>query len=638
MSEILRMGEQQSMSRVPQGGVGSKVIPTGEPRQAGQREQKPLEERISEATETLMRYKAGKASLEQRVIEAEKYYRQHNWAGKRQPVRKKYGTKSNSGWLFNSCMIKHADAMDNYPEASVLPREGADEQTAKLLSEVLPCVLELNDYEEIYDRGWWDKIIKGTSVTCVSWDAERNNGLGEINLSLVDVLNCYWDPNVDDIQESRDFFCVALVSNDELMEQYGDELGDKLSSATFTPGMYSYETSHDTAERSAVIDWYYKRNGILHYCKYVGDTILYASEQDERYRERGYYDHGLYPFVFSCMYPMEGSPAGFGQVDLCRDAQDYIDRLDSAVLDSALINVRPKHFINNQGGVNEDEVMDPEKPLVHVNGSGAITESITPFQKSELNPMYVNVLNQKIQELRETSGSTAAAQGGAAAGVTAYSAIAAMQEAASKPSRDLIRAGYRSFKKICYMMIELMRQFYDEPRIFRITGDGPAQYQEFDNSALQPQVQEGIIGEEFTNREPIFDIKVRPSKQTAYSRMAQNELAKELYGAGIFAPQNADSALAVLEMMQFEGKDKVVERVERNGTLMQVVQQLTMQVQQMQAALGMAQPAAASAGGAPAAQPEMPENEPQTDSLGAERQSGKRISAPRERANQASAV
>jgi hypothetical protein len=155
---------------------------------------------------------------------------------------------------------------------------------------------------------------------------------------------------------------------------------------------------------------------------------------------------------------------------------------------------------------------------------------------------------------------------------------------------------------------------------------------------MQPQMQPGILGQDFASREPVFDIKVRPNKQTAYSRMAQNELAKELYGAGIFAPQNADSALAVLEMMQFEGKDKVVERVQQNGTLMQVVQQLTMQVQQMQAALGMAQPAAASAGGAPAAQPEMQGNEPQTDSLGAERQSGKRISAPRERANQASAV
>ena len=619
-------------------GPGSKLITERnmEPQQRS-RDGRPWSERLAEASEILQQYKGGRASLEQRVIEAERYYRMHNWSGKKGP-RKRWGTRSNSGWLFSSCMLKHADAMDNYPEASVLPREMADEQTAKMLTEVLPCILELNDYEEIYDKAWTDKLVKGTAVYSVTWDAEKDNGMGDIAINRVDVLSCYWDPACEDIQQSRNFFFVSLVDIEDLREEYGDELADKLSAPSFSPAQYAYETVHSLAGKAAVIDWYYKRDGVLHYVKYVEDELLYASEDDERYRDRGYYDHGLYPFVFDPLYHMEGSPAGFGHVDLCRDAQDYIDRLDSAVLDSALINVRPKHFLNNQGGVNEDEVMDPDCPIVHVNGSGSITESITPFQKSELNPMYVNVLNQKINELRETSGSTAAAQGGAPAGVTAYSAIAAMQEASSKPSRDLIRAGYRRFKDLCYMAIELIRQFYDTPRVFRITGSGTqAEYMEFDNSMMQGQTVMGATGEEYKESQPVYDIKVRPNKQTAYSRMAQNELAKELYGAGLFAPQNADSALAVLDMMQFEGKDKVGERVRQNGTLMQVVQQLSMQLQQLQAAMGLAQPAgpeaAAPAGQSAQAGPEQPEQ--RTDSLGNEQQSGRRISAPRERANAA---
>lgn len=642
MSELMN----NQVNGMSPNGPGSRLITEknmeNEPRDA---KQKPWKERLAEATQILLKYKGGRASLEQRVIEAERYYRMHNWWSK-EHTNKKYGIKSNSGWLFNSCMVKHADAMDNYPEANVLPRESADEQTAKLLTEVLPCVLELNDFEEIYDNGWWDKLVKGTAVYAATWDAEANNGLGEIAIRRVDVLNCFWDPSCGNVQDGKNFFFVTLADADEIREEYGDKVADAISAVpNISPGMYAYETVHDNAGKVAVIDWYYKRNGVLQYAKYVEDELLYASEDDERYRERGYYDHGMYPFVFDPLYTMEGSPAGFGQVDLCRDAQDYIDRLDSIIVDSALINGRPKYFYNNQGGVNDKEVLDPEVPLVRVNGSGAIGESIMPFSKSELNPMYVNVLNQKINELRETSGSTAAAQGGAAAGVTAYSAIAAMQEAASKPSRDLIRAGYRRFKDLCYMVIELMRQFYDTPRVYRITGEGSqAQYVEFDNANMQGMTAVGPTGEEFTAHEPIYDIKVRPSKQTAYSRMAQNELAKELYGAGIFAPQNADSALAVLDMMQFEGKEKVVERVQQNGTLMQMVQQLTMQVQQLTAAMGL-QPAGAPgmagaepapAAGAPAG--ESPLNEPKTDSLGAEQQTGRRINAPRERANAASAV
>lgn len=607
--------------------------------QASPKGKRPWKERLAEATQTLLKYKSGRASLEQRVIEAERYYRMHNWWSK-QGVNKKYGVKSNSGWLFNSCMIKHADAMDNYPEPNVLPRESADEETAKLLTEVLPCVLELNDYEEIYDAGWWDKLVKGTAVYAATWDAAENNGLGEISIKRVDVLSCFWDPSVSNIQDGQNFFFVTLMGVDELRSEYGDEVADNIAAVpNIMPGMYAYETVHDTAGKVAVIDWYYKDGGLLQYAKFVEDELLYASEDDERYAERGYYDHGMFPFIFDPLYQIESCPAGMGQVDLCRNAQDYIDRMDSIIVDSALINGRPKYFYNNQGGINEQDVLDPEVPLVRVNGAGAIQDSVMPFGKSELNPLYVQVLNQKINELRETSGSTAAAQGGAAAGVTAYSAIAAMQEAASKPSRDLIRAGYRRFKDLCYMVIELMRQFYDTPRIYRITGEGQPQYVEFDNTAMQGQVMMGATGEEYRTHEPIYDIKVRPSKQTAYSRMAQNELAKELYGAGIFAPQNADSALAVLDMMQFEGKDKVVERVQQNGTMMQMMQQMAMQIQQLQAMLGIQQPAAGTeAGGAPAAAPEAPQQEPQTDSLGAEQQTGKRITAPRERANAASSV
>jgi hypothetical protein len=186
------------------------------------------------------------------------------------------------------------------------------------------------------------------------------------------------------------------------------------------------------------------------------------------------------------------------------------------------------------------------------------------------------------------------------------------------------------------MVIELMRQFYDTPRIYRITGDSQPQYVEFDNSMMQGQTMIGPTGEEFKLHEPVYDIKVKPSKQTSYSRMAQNELAKELYGAGIFAPQNADSALAVLDMMEFEGKDKVVQKVQQNGTMMQMMQQMAMQIQQLQGMLGMQQPASVPQQQAPASEP--PKEEPKTDSLGNEQQSGKRINAPVERAAASTAV
>ena len=159
-------------------------------------------------------------------------------------------------------------------------------------------------------------------------------------------------------------------------------------------------------------------------------------------------------------------------------------------------------------------------------------------------------------------------QGGTAGGVTAASAIAALQEAGSKLSRDMLKSAYRAFARECYLIIDLMRQFYDEERVFRIVGPtGGSEFVPFSGAALRPRPAESVAGVELGSREPVFDIVVSAEKKSTFSRLSQNETAKECYQLGFFAPQNADAALAALEMMDFEGIEKVRQRVRQNGTL-----------------------------------------------------------------------
>jgi hypothetical protein len=51
-------------------------------------------------------------------------------------------------------------------------------------------------------------------------------------------------------------------------------------------------------------------------------------------------------------------------------------------------------------------------------------------------------------------------------------------------------------------------------------------------------------------------------------------LALQLYQLGIFNPQMADSAVMLLDMMDFKGKDELVQKIQRNGTLMMALQQM----------------------------------------------------------------
>ena len=116
------------------------------------------------ALQTLQRYKAGKAALDKRLIDNELWFRMGHWKNYRDPLMPGKAQPS-SGWLFNSIANKHADAMDNYPEPNVLPREADDEDTARALSSVLPVVLEQADYEQVYSDCWWRKLKQGTGVT-----------------------------------------------------------------------------------------------------------------------------------------------------------------------------------------------------------------------------------------------------------------------------------------------------------------------------------------------------------------------------------------------------------------------------------------------------------------------------------------
>lgn len=525
-------------------------------------------EEIHAADLILQRYKQAKKNLERRIIDDEQWYKLRHWDS--MAASDTSEVKPVSAWLFNAILNKHADAMDNFPQPNILPREEGDRAEAEMLSAVIPVILDQCDFEQVYSDTWLYKLKSGTGVYGVFWDRMLHGGIGDIVVRKIDLINLFWEGGITDIQLSRNLFHVELCDNDALVANY-PQLEGKLGSGVGDLGHYIYDDTVDTSNKSPVIDWYYKRTvggrTVLHYCKYVGDEVLFATENQPEYAERGLYDHGKYPFVFDVLFPVEGTPAGFGYIDVGKDAQGYIDRGNQAIMQNMLANSRPRHFIRSGGAVNEEEYADFTKPFVHVDGNLG-QDSIMPISGKPLNDIYVQVIRDKIDELKETTGNRDISTGGTASGVTAASAIAAMQEAGSKLSRDANKSAYRAFRSIVYMTIELIRQFYDLPRTFRILGDdGSERYVRYSNAGITAQPQGDAFGVDLGIRVPVFDIEVVAQKQSPYSKMSQNELALQFFGAGFFNPQLSDQALACLDMMDFDRKSFVMQKIAENGTL-----------------------------------------------------------------------
>ena len=567
-------------------------------------------EELRKANMILKRYKEGKTRLEQRIIDNEQFWKLRHWE-----QMEKQGEGGNSGdpqpasgWLVNCILSKHADAMDCYPSPTVLPREPDDRQEAARLSRILPVILKKNQFKRTYSSAWWYKLKSGCAVYGVFWDGTKLGGLGDISVKRMDLLNLFWEPGVTDIQDSAHFFSTELRDNEKLLEEY-PQLEGKLGRGSMTLSRYLYDDTVDTSDKSLVVDWYYhttvEGRKVLQYCKYVGETVLYATENDtvrptrtqmtgvdEEGRpilqqvpcgpsmaQRGWYDHGKYPFVFDVLFPEEGTPCGYGYVDLCKSPQKQIDLMNQAILKNTLAAATPRFFIRSDGAVNENEYADWTKPFVHTNGNlGA--DSIAPIHATGLDSVYVAILNNKIAEMKETAGNRDTVNGGTVSGVTAATAIAALQEAGGKLSRNMIDDGYEAFSDVVKLCIELIRQFYEMPRQFRLLGEmGREEFVSYDNMGLLPKTMDDGINVSY--RVPEFDLEISAQDENPYKTMEYNQLALQLFQLGFFREDMADQALRCLELMDFKNKDRMVGVIAQGKTQAKVIAQLQSQLMQV---------------------------------------------------------
>ena len=558
-------------------------------------------EQLKKFIQVLEKYKSGKSPTEIRILASENWWKLRNTIEEKKitNIGGDGGFTATSGWLHNVIVSKHADAMEAYPEPNILPREEEDKGEAQKLSAIVPCVLEQNQFEATYSDTMWQKLKTGTGVYKVVWDKGKLNGLGDISVERVNLLNIYWEPGVTDIQRSRYLFHTELCDKDVLEQRY-PQLEGKLKGKSFISTKFLYDDHVDTENKHTVIEVYYHKfiegKKTLQYCRFVEDQVLYATENDMQpvvdeitqqvkppMAMTGLYDHGRYPYVFDALYPVEGSPCGYGYVDICRNPQMVIDLLNTSFVKNAMVGAVPRYFRRQDGGVNAEQFLDLSNPLVDVTGN-LDENALRRIEHDTLDSNYIAVLDRTIQELRETSGNTETSTGNISSGVTAASAIAALQEASGKGSKDSTQTSYRAYTQIVDLCIELIRQFYNLPRQFRIVGEyGMQQFISYTNAGIMQQHQGNDFGQDMGFRLPVFDIKVSAQKKNVYTKVSQNELALQFFQHGFFNPQMTDQTLMCLEMMDFDGKDGIMQKVAQMGTMYQKL------MQYMQIALTLAQ-------------------------------------------------
>lgn len=445
--------------------------------------------------------------------------------------------------IFSTLENMLADIMDNYPSPVVLGEEQGDEVIAGKLGSYLSYVLKRRSYKRVYRDKCREMLKKGMSIQEVYWDNSLYGGLGDVNIKNVDIDNFLWDDSAVDLQLGRACFKYYFYPKQWFEDRYKEAVPH------FKPETYTREGAGGfDNEEYMLIEYWYKTydkelgRECVHMARMAGHTLLEATQKQF---PSGIYGHGKYPFIVERLYPIGGKITGLSIIDIFKNLQIYADRLDQIIVKNALMSGKMKMLVNRNADIDENALCDWDTEVVRADRID--DSSVRWFQPNPINPAVMVHYNNKLNAIKEESGQNLFNRGESGSGITAASAIMALQEAGSKRSRLIVDDLYDGFEELVRMVIDVICENYTESRMFRI--DGEDDY--LSGNMLRKNQGEGgyrIID---------FDVSVHVEKQTPYRTLYQNELALELLRNGILAPVEA------LDMMEFDGKKKAIECVKR---------------------------------------------------------------------------
>lgn len=480
--------------------------------------------------------------------------------------------------LFSTIENIRADMQDEFPEVVIEPEGPEYEIEAKVLQKVVEQVLDETDYALEYQKCTHDLLVGGYCVQEVGWEQDAHFGVGCGSIRHLDSKNVMFDPMCADIQNGRAVFKMDKLPRSWFEQHYPELYPFMRGGETYLDSTHFENGSSvkDTAEDYIVLleAWFRfydakEKRYTVHMVQLAGGQVLENSYLDND--GRSYFRHGLYPFVVTPLYRIKGSPLGLGVVDRFKPAQQYSDKLSQILLKNAITAGHTRMLVQSGAG-DLEELADYSQEVVEMDNVGGVT-----FLQDKPLPAYLMNFMQLMQNsIKDESGSNEFSRGNVSSGVTAASAITSLQDMSTKRSRMQSVTIHQGFKQAVRMLLETIAEFEVKERKVAITYQGQPVVLDIKSLFYKVVEQGGHIPIEYM-------VRIRPVRETKYSKMSQNELVLQIMT--LYQGQPIDPSI-MLEAMEFNGKELVLEKLRKaqEQSIMAVQQQL-MAAQEQNAAL-----------------------------------------------------
>lgn len=472
-----------------------------------------------------------------------------------------------------------ADQMLSAPEAKLMPETAEMQEAADDLQDMVHFVVYVaNNFEGVQQKRCEDFYGPGTAITQIAWDEDMNYGRGEIALIRWPIEAFLWDPMAEFIQDCRAVMKVSWHPLSWFTEHWPDE-GRYVSGESHThndvgvtQGQEDADDANDEPRAMLIEYWWREYNAKTR--RYT-INVAYAAGNALLDVDRNVYDHGMYPFVVEQHDRIEGSLAGDGLVRELAPMMRYINRYAAYMDANARRASKGRAFVRNGAGIDKQALADWSQDIIECDQVGP--DAFQWIQDKPFNNVIRDLMLQMQTDLKQDSGANQFTRGETTGGIVSGKAINSLIQAGGKISSMRTEQLKHGFKQIVEQIIWLMAQFYDDDRVFMITGRKEAV--KVDTKKLFGTKTEGAVNP------PPYTVQIEISSRDPQRVANTNQMYMEAFTMSAQTP-NPMKLSDLFRILNLDGKDKVLPVIEANEhyqeQMMQMQQQLEQAGQQME--------------------------------------------------------
>lgn len=468
-----------------------------------------------------------------------------------------------------------ADQMENLPEPRLLPETPDHQQAAEDLQDAVRFVVyDVNRYGRVHRRRAEDFFVTGTAITQIVWDESANFGKGDVAIFGWPMEAFLWDPMAEDIQDARALIKLCWRPMSWFRQHYPDEypyIAADEGSRNHV-GMNDVQQSLSGGQdepRALLLEYWYRRYDAK--SKRYTISVAYCAGGALLEKAEDVYMHGMYPFVVDVQDSIRGTPVGDGTVGELAPMMRYINRYAHYIDTNLRFSSKGRLLARRAAGFDREALADYSQDIIE--GERIIQgEDWAWLQHAPFTGLPLQMMVQMQNDLKMDSGANQFTRGETTGGIVSGKGITAMIEAGGKISGLRTDDLNEGFRQIIEQAIWLMAEFYKPDRMVHITGRRNARSIKMTNDIFGRRGKGAVAP-------PPYTVQVEINRRNPARVDAMNEMYMQAYTMAAQAQQYFPLS-ALFNLLNIEGKDRLLPIIEANENHMQQMQQLQQQLEQ----------------------------------------------------------